>query len=185
MLKLREIISERPVSIQVDEYVPLRIKFEPSVISIDEAFYWRSTNSNYLLELEVHASDGALADVGVVLVPDERVIRAGPLQKLYGTRGVKKGLPRIDTAPWKDKIGPKEIGIEPRLRRKDEAFPFKYFIAVDGVAVLLDGGSPAYTVQNGPVDFVFDANDELCGLGVRDSKVGRDANRLVRSRVKD
>src|SRR5678816_3400161 len=135
MLKLREVIAERPVSIKVEEYVPLRIKFQPSVISVDEAYYWRSTDSNYLLEIEVHASDGALADVGVVLVPDERIVRIDSLQKLYAASGVRKGLPRFDTALWTDKIVSREIGIEPRSRRSDEKYPFKFFIAKDGVAI--------------------------------------------------
>lgn|SRR5262249_3239545 len=180
MLTLQEVISERPVSIRVEEYVPLRVTFQPRVISIDEAFYWRSTSSKYLLEVEIHASDGALADVGVVLVPDDRVLRVASLQELSATGAVKRGLPRFDTSLWKGKSVSKEIGIEPKSRRNDEKYPFKFFIADDGVAVLLDGASPAYAVQNGSVEFTFNSGDEFCGLSVRDPKVGRDANRLVR-----
>src|SRR5262249_54746752 len=155
-----------------EDYVPLRVTFQPQVVSIDEAFYWRSTNSKYLLEVEVHASDGALADVGVVLVPQERILRAVSLQKLSATGTVKRGLPRFDTSLWKSKVVSKEIGIEPRARRNDEECPFKFFIADDGVAVLLDGATPAYAVQNGPVEFAFNSGDELCGFSVRDPKVG-------------
>ena len=180
MLRLREVISERPVSIKVEDYVPLRATFQPRVTSIDEAFYWRSTNSNYLLEIEVHASDGALADVGVVLVPQERFIRVPSLQKAYATGVVKKGLPSFDITLWTDKLVSKDIGIDSRSRRNDENYPFKFFVANDGVAVLLDAVIPAYAVQNGSIEFAFNSDDELCGFSVRDSKAGRDANRLLR-----
>src|SRR5215510_4720438 len=129
MLRLRGTIAERAASVRVGDHEPLRIKFQPSVISIDEAFSWRGTDSNYLFEIQVHAKDGALAEVGLVLVPDERVLRTGSLNDVSATKLVKKGLPCFDTALWTGKIGSREIGIEPSLRRKDEQSPFKLFVA--------------------------------------------------------
>jgi hypothetical protein len=172
MLKVDSIADERPVSVKVDEYVPLHIEVQPPVVSIDEAFLWRSTNGNYLLEIELRAATGAVADVGLRLVPKERVARVRSIRDLLHLETGKRGLPLFQTAIWTAKIGKKEIGIDPAQRRYDESVPFKFFVAADGLAILFDSFSAHYKVSNGEVDFIFSSNDELCGVSVNDEKLG-------------
>src|SRR5258706_7736057 len=109
MLKMDSIADERPVSVEVDESVPLHIEVQPPVVSIDEAFLWRSTNGNYLLEIEIRAATGAAADVGLRLVPKERVARVRSIRDLLRLETGKRGLPLFQTATWTAKIEKKRL----------------------------------------------------------------------------
>lgn len=179
MLRRAGTVKVRQVSTFVDEYVPLQVEFEPRVVSVEESYYWRSTNSNYLLEFKVHASDGAVAEIRVVLVPKGRVREARSVRDLCGTAGTTFGLPLIDTALWKKRIGPKEIGIDPALRRYDEKLGFSYSVADDGVAILFDGVACHSSIQCGPVRFVFSDQDELGGVLVQDAKIAERARSVL------
>jgi hypothetical protein len=164
MLKLAGIAEPRSYLCEANEYVPLRIEFEPRVVSLDETYYWRSTDRNYLLEVKVHAADGALAEIGLILVPEERTIQLESISELDGISERKNGLPCFEITPWTDRIGHKEIGIDPALRRYDEECPFRYFHANHGVAILFDGCTPDRVVANKKVLFLFNATKELCGI---------------------
>ena len=177
MLRLDTIAEQRPFSIEVGDYSPLQIEIEPRVLSIDESYYWRSTNGNYLFEIKVHASNGAVAEAAVVLVPKDRIVRTVSIQELCDVGVENKGVPLFQTAPWRDRLGHKETGIDPALRRYDERLPFQLLVADDGVAVLFDGCSPHSAVRNGDISFLFNSSNQLCGVKIEDRKIGQAAVR--------
>lgn len=179
MLKLDSVSEPSFYSLDVDEYSPLRVEFEPRVLSLDEIYYWRSTNKTNLLEVKLHALNGAVAEINLVLIAKERIVqRKSVLEEIYGEVPEKKGLPHFQLLPWIERIGQKEIGIDPELRFYDEDCQFKFFISDNGVAILFDGFVPNHAVADRDVRFLFDSEMQLCGIAVEDEKAVRLAHRF-------
>jgi hypothetical protein len=176
MLILEKTENQRLFSVKLDPYYPLRIEFDPPAISIEEVYYWRSTNCNYLLETKLHANNGSLAEICLVLMPDEKISLLRSISNIINVEVIKIGFPRFQLDQWLERIGGKEIGIDPALRRYDENRPFQLFIANDGIALVFDGFVPSYTIENNQrMYFLFNTLDELCGLAVKDEELGRAA----------
>lgn len=148
---------------RTDPYVPFEIDCASAPISADELFYWRTTNTKYLLEIWILASTGLLGGVSLVLVPREW-IRVVESVDAYCIGLREDGLPIVDLTPWKSRIGNREFGVEPGLRRVDEEIPFVFAIGHDGVAVLFEPSEAVSTVNNGDLKFLFAQDRELCGV---------------------
>jgi hypothetical protein len=164
MLTLNTIDEERTFTRQADEYMPLKMEFPPPLTSVDEIYYWRSTNGKYLLEVGLAAATGVLSSITLILIPHDWVLHRELIKDLCKTESSKQGLPVFRLDPWKEQIGTKETGGDPALRIHDEHLPFKLHIAKDGLALLFDDCDPSYRVVNKEISFCFNEANEWCGL---------------------
>lgn len=164
MLQLNAVAVEHHFVRYVEEYVPLRIEFQPTITLIDEVYYWRSTNSKYLLELKINATTGAVAELGLILVPNNWVLLEKSIKNLCSVSIKDQGLPVFNLTPWKNKLTSKEIGIEIKQRYIDESYEFKFIIADDGVAIIFDKFTPQYRLVNDGLSFCFTSKNEFCGI---------------------
>ncbi len=164
MLTLDTIAEEAPYTRQTDEYKPLKIEFQPPLTSVDEILYWRSMNGRYLLEVGLAVATGALSTISLVLVPPAWIQQRPSIKDLCNAERRGRGLPVFHLAPWRDRIGSKETGVDPTLRISVEHIPFKFYTARDGVALLFDDFEPSSVVVNKDISFCFNARNEWCGL---------------------
>ena len=164
MLRLNTIAGERTFTRQADEYMPLKIEFSPPLTSVDDIYYWRSTNGKYQLEIGLAAPTGALSTIALVLIPHDWIVHRESIKDLCGMGETKRGFPVFRLDPWKERIGAKEAGADPALRIHDEHLPFKLHVATDGLALLFDGCNPSHRVVNKEISFCFNAANEWCGL---------------------
>src|SRR4051794_25455537 len=129
MLRLADVEPEREFARCVGEYQPIDIQTIPGRMSIDDIFFWRATASDYLLEIKLVAASGAVAAMTLVLVPRD-CLRIVDFVGVADTMPTRVGLPVFDLAPFKLKIGWREIGVDPALRRIDEARPLSFDIGM-------------------------------------------------------
>ncbi len=153
---------EREVSRRLDEGVPFDVELASEVDSIDDIFYWRSANGTYLLEVKIVAATGMIGGVTLVLVPKEQRRIVGSVRQAESR--TDNGVPLVDLAPWKARIGNREFGIDPAVRFIDESVPFAFGIGTDGIAVYFESGEAASTVRNGDLTFSFTEENLLCGI---------------------
>ncbi len=161
MLKRVGTAPEREVSRRLDEGIPFDVELAPEVGSIDDIFYWRSANGTYLLEVKIVAATGMIGGLELVLVPREWRRMVGSVRRVESR--TDKGVPVVDLAPWKARIGNREFGIE-ALRILDERVPFVFGIGTDGIAVYFESGEAASSVTNGDLTFSFTEGNLLCGI---------------------
>jgi hypothetical protein len=179
MLTLAQIGEKQRFSIRVGEYLPLTLESESRVLSLDEIYYWRSTNSDYLLEIKIIACTGALSEIELVLLPQQRFVNLHSLDQLFAVNEEKVGLPHFQLFPWNHGLEGKEV-IDPLRRRYDEQRPFNYFIANDGVVLLFDGYRPEYSITSYQIQFLFTHAHELCGVAVKDKQIAEEANKVFK-----
>jgi len=164
MLMLNTIAKEQPFTLQTDEYMLFKVDFSPPLTSVDEIYYWRSMNSRYLLEVGLAAATGAVNTITLVLVPPAWKVHRTSITGLCEVDSGKPGLPIFRLDPWKEKIGPKETGVDPALRTHVEHLSFKLHLAPDGLAILFDNFEPSFMVINKELRFLFNAGNDWCGL---------------------
>jgi hypothetical protein len=163
MLKLAGTAPERAASVRLEDGIPFGVDLAPQVGSIDDILYWRSANGTYLLEVKVVAASGMIGGVELILVPADRrrmvqsVLQVGPR--------TDTGIPVVDLAPWKARIGNREF-FDPALRYVDERVPFVFAIGSDGIAVYFESGEAASAVKSGDLGFSFTEEGVLCGITV-------------------
>lgn len=166
MLKLKEADGTDYSSIrQIDEYVPLRIEIGASSWSVDEVFYWRSTNKHYLMEVKLHSESGRVLGIDVLLLPSKNVRSIKSIKEVSERYQRKEeGVPLFELAPWIEKIGKKEAPSTLSSRRIDEAIAFELLVAQDGVGVVFPGCVPATKLTHADVSFIFNEESSLCGV---------------------
>jgi hypothetical protein len=162
LLKRVGTAPERKLSTDLNEGIPFDVELAPEVSSIDDLFYWTSANGTYLLEVKIVAATGMIGGVTLVLVPTERRRIVGSVRQLESR--TDKGVPLVDLAPWKARIGNREFGIDPAVRFIDESVPFVFAIGTDGIAVYFETGEAVSSVANGDLTFSFTEDDLLCGM---------------------
>jgi hypothetical protein len=164
MLSLTSISDVHEVSRTVDEYVPLRLEFSPSLRGMDEMLYWRSRGKFYLLEIKLDASNGRLAEVTVVLVPRSSVVRRESVIASSDTEFSQEGVPHFDLTPWFERTAKRET-MDPSLRRIDEDHPFTLVVAKDGAEIWFDESAPrAKCIRAKDVCIYFGSKGELTGI---------------------
>jgi hypothetical protein len=165
MLIVGGIAPERRLSCKVAEDVPLQLATGPAVISIDELFYWRRTDRTHVIEVRIEASTAAVTGVDVVLVPAGSRLRAPAVAGLCSDLEEQRGIPLVDEAPWRARIGPRELP-DPMLRFVEEEGSFSLTLGSDGVAVTLENDPPRSMVTNGDVRFLLTGAKALCAIVV-------------------
>jgi len=171
MLKLNTVVTEQDFIRHIEEYVPLRIEFQPAISSIEEIYYWRNTNNKYLVEIKIDARNGGMAEFSLILVPSNWVLLEPSIKNVCSVPVKNKGLPTFDLSPWTEKLNSKEIGIDPGQRYIDENSKFRFIVADDGVAIMFENQIPHYKIINKKISFCFNKSDELCGVILEDLDV--------------
>lgn len=111
-------LQERPLALEVDDYVPLlvRIGDKPSEL------YLRYRSDYSLVELGLSAGDGALASIKIVQLPG---LSSGEMPAYSDAGG--SGLPAFDTSFWNGK------------RFLDLNLPVKLILFQGSALLVLDG----------------------------------------------
>jgi hypothetical protein len=164
MLIERGIGPERPMSCKVARDLPLELE-TGGVRSIDDLFYWRRTNTTHILEISIEASTGSVIGVEVVLVPPESRLHAPSVFAMCGNIEERRGIPLVDEAPWRARVGRREFA-DPMLRFVEEEGSFSLTLGDDGVAVTIEQERAVSKIVNGNVHFLFTRTRGLCAVVV-------------------
>lgn len=165
MLTLASVGDERAVVRRVEEYFPLQLDFSQAPLSMDALFYWQCTGKGQSLEITIAASTGIVAGIEVIRVPVQRS-RVTTSLPLPTARVTVHGAPAFEIEPWRRKIGPREFGIGPSLRRVDEELAYSVEVSESTVSVSWDLGDEDTSVVNGDVRFGFTNSGSLTRIAV-------------------
>ncbi len=163
----------------IDEYVPLHLDIGISKTSIDELYYWRSTDQYSLMEIGIDSGNGRLLGIDVLLIPARLVSIVKSINAVASMYNIRdEGIPVFDLAPWIEKIGMQESPAAVSKRRVDEKAEFELLVAHDGVGVIFSGCRQLSRLTLGRASFLIDRDDSFCGF-LLEGISKQDFNRLI------
>jgi hypothetical protein len=151
MLKVSKIIPPIKEEIEIDEYIPLKVRWHP-VEYIEERVYWYTGDlEKSLFEVGVAKDSGEIHSLTIVGV--------GNISFLAEDRpacgNIEKGMPVFSTSEW---TGQKHV---------NEAGMFEIQCCNDGVILFLSNNHVVKEILSGRISFGLDKEMNVCKIYIR------------------
>jgi hypothetical protein len=153
MLNVFELSDKVFEKIEIDPYIPIKIKWGDWDILVEETIYWRTGDfKKSLIEIGIASKSGLLRSLTVV--HSDKIYFKEKSMNL--TDAIEEGIPKFIISDW------------PECGRKDECGLFEIYYQEDEVNLILSTNKVSKKVVSGKVSFGLDDISNVCIVSINE-----------------